>query len=163
MYPSYKKKLQTSRQQVRILLFIGFALLAVTVFFFSYRFYQHASGSSLYSIGQSNKYVNAISSKLYGNKNAEEEEDTVDFSMIQTRQEEVIQNALKMLKKKREESMWSYSDPFKSSISGQLERKKEQNDLSDTPIFIFTTLENPVRNVAVLLRRRIQWVQNLQM
>lgn len=117
MYSSYKKKMQASRKQTRILLLTGFAFLAAAVFFFSYRFYQRIAGSSLYSIGQGNKYVNAISSKLYGSKIEEEEEESLDFSAIQTRQEEVIRNALKTLKKKREESKWSYRDPVRVAPS----------------------------------------------
>ena len=163
MYSSYKKKMQTSRKQTRILLLTGFAFLAAAVFFFSYRFYQRIAGSSLYSIGQGNKYVNAISSKLYGGKIEETEEESLDFSAIQTRQEEVIRNALKTLKKKREESKWSYRDPFASSISGQLERPREQNDYSNVPIVLFTALENPVGRATQLSRRPIRWAQKRQM
>lgn len=159
MYPSYKKKMQASRRQTRILLLAGFALLAAAVFFFSYRFYQRIAGSALYSIGQGNKYVNAISSKLYGSKIEEAEEESPDFSAIQARQEEVIRNALKTLKKKREESKWSYRDPLASSISGQLERRREQNDYSSAPIILFTALENPVGDATRLSRRPTRWAR----
>ena len=107
--------------------------------------------------------MNAISSKLYGGKIEETEEESLDFSAIQTRQEEVIRNALKTLKKKREESKWSYRDPFASSISGQLERPREQNDYSNVPIVLFTALENPVGRATQLSRRPIRWAQKRQM
>lgn len=140
MYSSYKKKRAVSQQQARAVFFIVFAIIAASVFFFSYRFYQHASGSSVYSIGKGNKYVNMISNSLYGPEIEEKEEEALDYDEIQQRQEEVIRNALKEIRRTKEKSEWSFESP--SFL--QLEKVQEQNKFSKLPIVVFTSLSNPV-------------------
>ena len=90
MYSSYKKKRAVSQQQVRAVFFVVFAIIAVSVFFFSYRFYQHASGSSVYSIGKGNKYVNMISNSLYGPEIEEKEEEK---AQVEEQKEETVSEA----------------------------------------------------------------------
>lgn len=94
----------------------------------------------MYSIGKGNKYVNMISNSLYGPEIEEKEEEALDYDEIQQRQEEVIRNALKEIRRTKEKSEWSFESP--SFL--QLEKVQEQNKFSKLPIVVFTSLSNPV-------------------
>ena len=138
MYKSYQKKRASLDQRFQCIFVFLLFVIAGGVIFGTYTFYKTISGNKEYSIGNRNRYVNMIQNKLYGSKEEKEGASKTDFSSILERSREKIQRDT--------QAIVAHKNQFDASFLESIAEPEaiERDNSINTPIFLFTALENPV-------------------
>ena len=138
MYNSYQKKRASLDQRFQIVFVFLLFVIALGVIFGTYTFYKKNSGNEEYSIGNRNRYVNMIQNKIYGNKEEKEGITKIDFDSILEKSNRKIQRDT--------QTIIAHKNQFDASFLESIAEPEtiERDDSIKTPIFLFTTMENPV-------------------
>ena len=138
MYKSYQKKQANLDQRFQIIFVFLLFVIALGVIFGTYTFYKNTSGNKEYSIGNRNRYVNMIQNKIYGSKEEKEGFIKTDFDSILEKSHREIQRDT--------QTIIAHKNQFDASFLESIAEPEtiERVDSIKTPIFLFTTMENPV-------------------
>lgn len=138
MYQSYQKKRASLDQRFQFIFVFLLFVIAVGVIFVTYTFYKNISGNKEYSIGTRNKYMNMIQNKIYGDKEEKEGVSKIDFDSIVAKSYQEIKRDTQLI--------ISHKNQFDASFLESIAEPEAvvRDDSIQTPVFLFTTMDNPV-------------------